>query len=84
MSEIDRRAFLERLSLGFGVVLAPGTVAALVSGCRPSAGLPEFLTPTEFLLVSDLADCIIPRTDTPGAVDAGVPRYVDMLLALRP
>lgn len=82
MNDIGRREFLHRLGAGLGVVLAPGTVAAVLSGCRPDAAAsPEFLTAVEYLLVGDLAERIIPRTDTPGALDAGVPAYIDMLLA---
>lgn len=82
MNDIDRRDFLQRLAAGLGVVLAPGTVAAVLSGCRPGAEAGrEFLTPVEYLLVGDLAERIIPTTDTPGALEAGVPAYIDMLLA---
>lgn len=39
------------------------------------------LTPDEAKLVAALVDLIIPRTDTPGAVDAGVPQLIDSRLA---
>jgi hypothetical protein len=69
------------LGLATGVVLAPGTVAAILSGCRPeSLTGPGFLTPSEHELVGDLAEQIIPQTDTPGAREAGVADYVNMLL----
>lgn len=41
---------------------------------------PKTLTPSEMELVAKLSDLIIPRTDTPGASDAGVPEYIDQHL----
>ena len=43
--------------------------------------LPAFFNADDLKLVSRLADLIIPRTDTPGALDAGVPFYIDMVLS---
>jgi len=45
---------------------------------------PQTLTPAEMKLVSKLSDLIIPRTDTPGAVDAGVPEFIDRRLTASP
>jgi hypothetical protein len=39
------------------------------------------LSPAQMALVTALADTVIPRTDTPGAVDVGAPAFVDLLLA---
>jgi hypothetical protein len=41
---------------------------------------PKFFNPTQLLIVSRLADLIIPPTDTPGAAAAGVPAYIDLVL----
>jgi hypothetical protein len=41
---------------------------------------PQFFSPAQLLLVSRLADLIIPTTDTPGAVAAGVPQYIDLVV----
>src|SRR2546423_1629516 len=38
-----------------------------------------FFTPDDLRLLSKLVDAIIPRTETPGASDAGVPLYIDHL-----
>ncbi len=43
-------------------------------------GAPRFFTPDEFATVSRLAGLIIPQTDTPGAVEAGVPSYIDYVV----
>jgi hypothetical protein len=41
---------------------------------------PVFFGPTEWDRLGKLADLIIPPTDTPGAVAAGVPQYIDQVL----
>lgn len=79
---MDRRIFIRRISAALGVTLSPGAVAAVLSGCRPQPDAdPAFLSKDAFALVRGLADAIIPATDTPGAVQAGVPAYIDMILA---
>jgi gluconate 2-dehydrogenase gamma chain len=49
----------------------------------PSAH-PGFFSPEEFSTVSKIADIIIPETDTPGAVGAGVPAYLDYVVSRSP
>jgi hypothetical protein len=44
----------------------------------------KLLTPAEVQTVAVLVDLIIPRTDTPGATDAGVPQFIDTRLAASP
>jgi gluconate 2-dehydrogenase gamma chain len=45
---------------------------------------PKFFTATEYETLSRLADLIIPPTDTPGAVAAGVPEYIDYVVHTNP
>ena len=42
-----------------------------------SAYTPKFFNQTDYKIVAQLTDLIIPPTDTPGAVAAGVPAYID-------
>jgi gluconate 2-dehydrogenase gamma chain len=42
---------------------------------------PRFFTQTEFESISRVADLIIPATDTPGAIAAGVPQYIDLVVS---
>jgi hypothetical protein len=51
---------------------------------RTGAYTPTFFGAVEYGLVSRLADLIIPATDTPGALAAGVPEYVDRVVSLNP
>lgn len=60
-----------------------------VKGARPAAAragafTPAFFGAVEYGLVSRLTDLIIPPTDTPGAIGAGVPEYVDRVVSLNP
>jgi hypothetical protein len=49
------------------------------SGAPPPVApfAPVFFTAEEGRVVAQLADLIIPPTDSPGAVQAGVPQYID-------
>src|SRR5882672_4666062 len=41
-------------------------------------------TAVEFETVSQVAERIIPATDTPGAIGAGVPQYIDQVVSANP
>jgi gluconate 2-dehydrogenase gamma chain len=45
---------------------------------------PAFFTPAEYATLGRLTDVLIPPTETPGAVAAGVPEYIDRVLSLNP
>ena len=50
----------------------------------PDAGKPTFLQSDEFKTAEALSECIIPRTDTPGAKDAGVALLIDKAIVASP
>lgn len=78
--------FSRRALLGVGGMLAtiaalPGRAWALVKGGGPGLELLHpFLTPLQRATLSGLADRILPSTGTPGAVAAGVPEKIEMML----
>tara|TARA_R110002073_G_scaffold26533_7_gene86879 strand:+ start:4227 stop:4844 length:618 start_codon:yes stop_codon:yes gene_type:complete len=41
----------------------------------------DYFTPAQRRIVAAMTDVIIPRTDTPGALDAGVSRYIELMAA---
>lgn len=79
---MNRREWLKRMStLAAGVVAAPSLLAvfdAYAASQKPGAA-PRFFTPAQGSVMVPVIDMIIPRTDTPGAVDAGVPLFIDQM-----
>ncbi len=67
------------LSLGGAVALSTFQGAAASPLQAVKLGASAFYSADELALVTFLADAIIPRTDTPGAIDVGVPAYMDHL-----
>jgi hypothetical protein len=46
-----------------------------------AAAAPVFFQPEDFAAISRISDLIIPPTDTPGAVQARVPSYIDLVVS---
>ncbi len=76
-ASIGRREAIRRAALIAGVALSPNWLA-LVESATPLAQA-KHLTSAQLTLVTAIVDRIVPRTDTPGAADVGVPAFVDLL-----
>ncbi len=50
----------------------------------PVPSQPTFFQPAEFRTIESLSECIIPKSDTPGAKEAGVALLIDKALATNP
>ncbi|WP_324150497.1 gluconate 2-dehydrogenase subunit 3 family protein [Dyella sp.] len=79
---MNRREWLKCMSmLAAGAVAAPSLLAVFdvhAAAQSSNAGIPFFSKPQNDLMTA-VVDIIIPRSDTPGAVDAGVPRFIDLM-----
>src|SRR5437660_4847691 len=51
------------------------------AGKQAEIGAPRYFKPAALAVITRIADLIIPDTDTPGAVKAGVPAYVDLVVS---
>jgi gluconate 2-dehydrogenase gamma chain len=80
---MNRREALKRTSMILGYTVSAPVVAAFLDGCKAKPQLnykPVFFKENEASLVAEIAEIIIPRTDTPGAKDTGVPGFIDALI----
>ncbi len=80
---IDRREALRKTALLMGAAVSASALTGILQGCKASPELtytPDFFTKEQAELVSALAEVIIPKTDTPGAKEAGVPGFIDRML----
>jgi hypothetical protein len=78
---IDRRALIAEMLLLVGSLAVPSTAVAAIAAVPPRAGdKARFLSSPDMTLLREIAEAMIPRTDTPGAVEAGVPEFIDGLM----
>ena len=80
---IDRREALRKTALLMGAAVSASAMAGILNGCKATPDLnykPQFFNEDQARLMSELAEVIIPKTDTPGAKDVGVPNFIDQIL----
>jgi hypothetical protein len=78
---MERRDLLRAFGAATALALLPHDAVAawarVATGLRPFDGLSD----AQLALVGAMADTIIPRSDTPGATDVGVPAFVNVVVA---
>lgn len=81
---MNRREALTRLAIVVGGTFSAQTLSAmeLVGKVhrKRTLGDPFTLTDAQRKIVAEVAEHIIPTTTTPGAKDAGVPEFIEMML----
>ena len=86
---MNRREALLRVAGLMGGTLSASSLLAIRKGLAAGNGYaattsaatqPSILTASQRDIVSGVIDVMIPRTDTPGAVDVGVPGFIDLML----
>lgn len=85
--ELDRRELLKLASTTFFGLMTATEMAAMpeelaANVARDPNWKPVFLSPAQTETITVLTELIIPRTDTPGANDAKVHRYIDLFLSV--
>lgn len=82
---VQRREILRRAAWLLGGAISAPAALAVLQGCSAkqepgAAAEPKFLAAGELALVAEIAEIMIPKTDTSGARDAGVPGFIDAAL----
>lgn len=80
---MNRREAIKRTAWVMGGVVSAPAIMGILKGCKAEPKIdwkPEFLTQPQASIVSEVAEIIIPKTDTPGAKEVGVPGFIDSIL----
>src|SRR6478609_6266605 len=80
---MDRREALKRTAWIMGGAVSAPAILGILKGCKAKPTLdwkPSFLSEPQGILVTQVAEIIIPKTDTPGAKETGVPGFIDLML----
>lgn len=80
---MNRRNAIKQTALVIGgTTISTSLLTGLLTSCQPEPGItwtPVFLDENEGATLTRALDTLIPTTDTPGALDAGVPEFLDKL-----
>lgn len=77
---MKRRELLRALASAAALAAVPDKNLAAWSRVASGIPLQNALSPAHLALVRAIADTIIPRTNTPGATDVGVHKFVDVIV----
>jgi len=81
---MNRRKAIRKSGLLVGAAVATPSLIVLLSACRNEPRLgwkPQFFTTAEANCISTLVETILPRTETPGALDVKVDLFLDKIFA---
>lgn len=78
---IDRRGALKKVTLMMGGAVATPALLSVLQSCQQARNqldwVPLFFDENQARLIMEVSEHIIPKTDTPGAKEAGVHIFID-------
>ena len=83
MSELNRRRLLKNVAIMTGGVLSSSIISGVMSGALAQETIDVenlIFNDQQLKLVAEMADMIIPDTDTPGAIAARVHHYIHAIV----
>jgi hypothetical protein len=80
---MNRREALKKTVFFAGIAVSGSTAFTLLQGCQSKYNQkwePAYFTKEEFILVSSICDVVLPKTNTPGALQLHLPEFLDVML----
>jgi hypothetical protein len=76
---MKRREALKNLGLATGFVVASPSIISLLQSCTSDAKTwtPVFLSVEEGVVLTNIVDIILPKSDIPSATEVNVPEFID-------
>ncbi|MEM8894730.1 MAG: gluconate 2-dehydrogenase subunit 3 family protein [Bacteroidota bacterium] len=82
--KVDRREAVKRMALAMGYTLSAPALSGIMTSCSYEPKVywkPQVLSIHQAATLEALAEAILPSTDTPGAKELGVPKFLDAMLS---
>ncbi len=80
---MNRRKAIQQTAYLLGGAVSASIIAGVMSGCQPTGApdwTPQFLTKEQAATIGEIAETILPETDTPGAKSLHVTEFIDLML----
>lgn len=79
---MERRAYLKNTALLLGITVSSTAISNFLISCNQpkSNNNLSFFNEDEFELISNISNTILPKTKTPGALEVGVPDFIDKFI----
>jgi hypothetical protein len=82
---MNRRDVLKTTALAIGYAISSSALADVFISCKSEAKVnlswkPVFLSEKQANTISEITETILPKTQTPGAKEIGVPQFIDKML----
>ncbi|MEO5562974.1 MAG: gluconate 2-dehydrogenase subunit 3 family protein [Chitinophagaceae bacterium] len=82
---MNRRDALKQTVLVLGYTVTVPSLLAVLAGCNNDSGTsltwePQFFSPSQASVISELAEAILPKTKTPGAKDLHIDQFIDRII----
>lgn len=80
---MNRRDAIKRTALILGSTVSASVITGVMQGCQPSYAIdwePLFLSQDQAILVGEIAETILPETETLGAKSLRLDEFIDLML----